>query len=254
MFLEVSDMQNPGEAGRAGVRERLMLLLMRSGLNKTRLAAELGVNRSVLNSWFVSGVVSPKWLNVVCAHFGVSKAWLLNGEGPGPAAPQGYSVGNIEVIDNTVTPEVIPADSVRIPEYHVVFCCGDGADEPAFEECTDTLPAYYRRSFFDFRGINPRTCVRIKAHGRSMEPLINDGDMLLIDRSNDAVSIAVPGGIYALIFDTQLMVKRIRRLEDGTVELTSENPSFLPIRLSPEEAAERLIVIGHVVERSGCVF
>lgn len=79
--------------------------------------------------------------------------------------------------------------------------------------------------------------------GPSMEPTLEDGELVLIDRrcekfDNDAV--------YAIQFNGQLRIKRVQLRWDGTVVIKSDNPKFEPDILTQEQA-DQLHVIGKVL-------
>lgn len=150
----------------------------------------------------------------------------------------------------------VPADAVLIPEYHVKFCCGNGISQdaaPQFEVVKDRLPAFYRHSWFSTKGINPSDCIRIQVEGDSMTPLIQPGDFVLIDTSNDARTKRVNGEIYAFVCDEQLMIKRLIFNENRSITLIGDNPRYPAITMTEQEAETALIIVGRVVERSGAL-
>lgn len=77
--------------------------------------------------------------------------------------------------------------------------------------------------------------------GDSMEPTIRSGEMILIDRSQQAPRMG--DGIWAIAYGEIGMVKRLRPLPDGSVEIHSDNPLIPPARAVDGE----LHVIGRVV-------
>jgi len=62
--------------------------------------------------------------------------------------------------------------------------------------------------------------------GDSMEPTIRSGEVILIDRSQD--SPRLDDGIWAVTHGDIGMIKRLRHLPDGTVELHSDNHLVRP--------------------------
>ncbi|MEO1222122.1 MAG: S24 family peptidase, partial [Pseudomonadota bacterium] len=77
--------------------------------------------------------------------------------------------------------------------------------------------------------------------GDSMEPTIGDRDLLLIDRSRDAIRIN--DQIWAISSGGIGMVKRVRVESDGEVVLLSDNAA-VP---NQHVTADELTVIGRVV-------
>lgn len=77
--------------------------------------------------------------------------------------------------------------------------------------------------------------------GNSMEPVISDGDVILIDRSQHTLSY---GDLYwAISYGQTAMVKRLRPMPDGGVKIMSDNPS-----VGPETAYDgELHIFGRVI-------
>ena len=85
----------------------------------------------------------------------------------------------------------------------------------------------------------------LRAHGKSMLGAgIHDGDLLIVDRSVDAVHRKVV--IAAL--DGELTVKRLLRRE-GRVLLAPENPQFEPIDITESEFVHIWGVVTYVVHK-----
>lgn len=85
----------------------------------------------------------------------------------------------------------------------------------------------------------------LRAHGESMLGAgIHDGDLLVVDRSVEAVHRKVV--IAAL--DGELTVKRLLRHE-GRVLLAPENPQFAPIDITENECVHIWGVVTYVVHK-----
>lgn len=61
--------------------------------------------------------------------------------------------------------------------------------------------------------------------GDSMEPTLNDGSIVFIDRRE--INFA-KGGIFIVSTPAGLFIKRLQLKSDGSVELISDNPSYYP--------------------------
>ncbi|MEQ1499179.1 MAG: S24 family peptidase [Novosphingobium sp.] len=77
--------------------------------------------------------------------------------------------------------------------------------------------------------------------GDSMEPTIRSGELILIDRSQ--LSPRSGDGIWAFAWGDVGMIKRLRPLPDGTVEIHSDNDRIRPALAADDD----LHVIGRVV-------
>lgn len=68
-----------------------------------------------------------------------------------------------------------------------------------------------------------------------MEPTIRDGDTLLLDTSIDRVK---DNGIYVVVIDGLVVVKRVHMSRDGTVTLISDNQLYPPEEVPAAEVPE----------------
>ncbi|WP_292663947.1 LexA family transcriptional regulator [Nitratifractor sp.] len=83
----------------------------------------------------------------------------------------------------------------------------------------------------------------IHVEGESMEPTLQDGSIVFIDRRQCDPS---KDGVFVASTANGLFIKRIRRRADGTVELISDNPLYRPEILPPDEVRIVGKVIGSV--------
>jgi phage repressor protein C with HTH and peptisase S24 domain len=84
--------------------------------------------------------------------------------------------------------------------------------------------------------------VAMEVFGRSMEPIISEGDTVLIDQSQTQI---LAGAIYAVGVEDTILVKRLERHPDKLV-LVSDNKDFSPIFLN-KDASEKVRILGKVI-------
>ena len=70
---------------------------------------------------------------------------------------------------------------------------------------------------------NPDNLFILSAESDSMEPTINHDALLIVDKSIDRI---ITEGIYILKRGDTILIKRIRKLSQDTIELISDNPSY----------------------------
>ena len=80
----------------------------------------------------------------------------------------------------------------------------------------------------------------INVDGESMEPTLQDGSIVFIDRTQTNIN---KDGIYIASTTAGLFIKRIRQRADGMVELISDNKAYSPEILLADEVQ----IIGRVV-------
>lgn len=102
-------------------------------------------------------------------------------------------------------------------------------------------PGRFDRALLQQLGVRPEAASVIRVEGESMQPVLDDGDEILVDR--DRRHVGPRPGLYVLRLDGALSVKQLRAVGGG-IEVASANPAFPPpaIRLGGE-----VDVVGRVV-------
>lgn len=86
----------------------------------------------------------------------------------------------------------------------------------------------------------------LRIQGDSMEPRICNGDVVIVRQQPDAESGDV---VIALINGDDAVCKRLRKYDDGSIALVSNNAAYLPLYFSISEAENVPVsIIGKVVE------
>lgn len=80
----------------------------------------------------------------------------------------------------------------------------------------------------------------IHVDGESMQPTLQDGSIVFVDRKQTNIS---KDGIFIASTTGGLFIKRIRQRADGMVELISDNKAYSPELLAPDE----IQIVGKVV-------
>jgi hypothetical protein len=194
-------------------RAALADLIAQSGESYAALSRLIGRNDAYLQQFVMRG--SPRELaerdrSMLARYFGVAEARLGGRE----------AAGLVEITRLDVGASAGPGGLVE----------GETRRRPGALD-----PALLRQL-----GVRPAAASMIRVAGDSMEPVLADGDEILVDR--DRRRLAARPELYVLRVDGVVMVKRLCAL--GTeIEVRSDNPSYPP-RLC---AAEEVEVIGRVV-------
>lgn len=100
-------------------------------------------------------------------------------------------------------------------------------------ENSNRIQGYYafRHAFLSRHGISPDHSVLMEVMGHSMEPLICDGDNILIDLTQKDFA---DGQIFLVTLGEELLIKKVHRTLDG-FELVSVNPDYSPIKVLDSE-------------------
>ncbi len=87
----------------------------------------------------------------------------------------------------------------------------------------------------------------VMQRGNANEPIMRDGDALLVDTSVDRIA---EDALYVFVRDGRYLARFVETFADGSVALKSRNPDYRTQTLSREEAG-RLHVLGRVRWRGG---
>ena len=210
-------------------RERLLELAKARGASLAGLSELLGRNASYLQQFIKKG--SPKKLEegdrkTLAQFFGVPEAEL---GGPG------------EVVTQDKSYEASSGQEwVGVARLDIGASAGPGS-VPASESAFDTFRL--SRRWLTEQGLQGAKLAAITVEGDSMEPLLNNGDEILIDRREQPFR----DGVHVVRLGDTLMVKRVARAGAGRFSLLSQNLAYPPVDVSAEE----LDVIGRVVWKGG---
>lgn len=127
---------------------------------------------------------------------------------------------------------------MTVPLVRARLSGGDGS----FETEGDVVGYYAFRADFLLAKGRPESMVLFKVSGHSMSPVLNNGDVVMVDQNQNEV---VPGHIYAVGIDDTVVVKRIE-IEPGVLLLKSENPDYGQFEVPLHEQAN-VRVIGRVI-------
>ena len=210
------------------IRQKVRDLLWQKGLTMREASLAVGRGASYLHQFLERG--TPAVLNyadsgALAALLGCDAAELRHDAAP-RRRPQKRR-------RRAAPPPGAPL--VAIPEMAVEAAAGAGAagEEFAAEKARWYLPENMIRHEGD---ADPGSLRVLRARGDSMEPLISDGDRLLVD-----VARRIPGtGEMAVLWDgAGLVVKRVEVLplaEPPRLRLHSANPDYEPYSCLVEEA------------------
>jgi len=144
---------------------------------------------------------------------------------------------------------VNPFTSIPMVESFYHGGNGDGLEHPGEPKFLKSLS--FRTDWLEYMGLDTNQLKVAMVHGKSMEPTLNEAEVILIDKRESDISKIENGAIYALVFKGKPLVKRVYVQEMGNVNLVSDNKrGFDDIKFSEEEAKE-IEFIGRVVWRGG---
>lgn len=224
------------------IQKRLNTALDKSGLIFADVARHFRINRSPAGDWFKVRVPFGR-LPELAKLLNSDLLWLT-GENPKDSTIEPIKAYSIKpVIDESDLND----DEVMINVYNVSLSAGNGSAVPEFVETT------HKRAFsLDWmrrKRLKHENLKLMKVSGPSMEPVLNDGDMILIDTSQTNI---VDGKVYALVVGNDAKIKRLKRSFDGGIVIMSYNPhdDFKDVIITPDDM-QYIHIIGLAVHKSG---
>lgn len=134
-------------------------------------------------------------------------------------------------------------DCIEIDHIHINPSCGKGTavlDEPEVTPVklgTQLIQTILKIS-------DPKNLKTFKASGDSMESIIEDGDLLLVDTGRTDFA---NGGIFLLTINNDWFVKRLRKRLSGELDVISDNTKYPVETFKPDDDIE-IVVKGRVIK------
>jgi phage repressor protein C with HTH and peptisase S24 domain len=136
-------------------------------------------------------------------------------------------------------PALSETQSVSIPEIDIGYSMGGGLVlQDHVEAKAVPFPREWLRSLI--RGRFDQVFIA-RGEGDSMQPTLLDGDVIVVDTAQQAIT--GQDRLWCLSYSDLGMIKRVRALPDGGLEIISDNPAVRPFKAYDGEVQ----VIGRVV-------
>lgn len=213
-------------------RERLLELAQENGTSLAALSDMIGRNPSYLQQFIRKG--SPRKLEeqdrrTLATFFGVEESEL------------GGLDTRIAEKSYIKSPQIVSrADWVDVPRLDIGASAGPGALTNA-EVPFDAFR--FSKRWLTEQGLEGAQLSAITVEGDSMEPLLRDGDEILVDRAQRPFR----DGVHVVRLDETILVKRVASAGQGRLALLSQNLAYPPV----EVGAEEVEIIGRVVWKGG---
>ena len=207
-------------------REKLAELARGRGVSLAALSRMLSRNNTYLQQYITKG--SPKKLEeqdrrVLAQFLGVDETTL--------GGPKENSYADRH-----------EGEWLEVPRLEVDVSAGPGA-AGAQEEVLDAFR--FSKRWLTEQGLAGAKLSAIRVVGDSMEPLLREGDEVLVDCRDQPFR----DGVHVVRLDELLLVKRVASKGGGRYSLLSQNLAYPPIDVGADEFA----IIGRVVWKSGRV-
>lgn len=212
--------------------QRLKHARLQAKLTQQQVAEALGLSREAVSFW-ESDKTKPDHLDEVLEVYhrltGLTPGELISRNAHPPRQEEPYDDAHMVLV------EFYPDAAAS---------AGHGAANEGAEGRRMGLA--FRAESLRRKGIQASQSAVIPVRGRSMEPLLSPGDVVLFDRTQTRIH---DGDVYVIHWHGEELVKVLRPMAGGHILLVSRNPEFQPIEISPLDDDFR--VLGRVMWRSG---
>lgn len=178
-------------------------------ISQSELARRCRVDPSAINK-LESGstkTLSGELLLGISRELKVEALWLAEGKGPRRRS------------DSPL--QLVTHGDDRLPIRRVRFRLSAGVSGYEIEyDSGESEPIFMARRWFDAHHYRPEMLLAIKVTGRSMEPSLYDGDLVLVNTEDTALK---DGCVFAANYEGELVIKRLRR-DAGEWFLVSDSP------------------------------
>lgn len=150
----------------------------------------------------------------------------------------------IAALDNAfLENSVVSDDCISIDYIHINPSCGRGT--VVMDEAEVTPIKLGTQMIQSVMKVSDVKKLKIfKASGDSMESIIEDGDLLLVDTGRVDFN---NGGVFLLTIDNEWYVKRLRKRLSGELDVISDNIKY-PVETFKPDSPLEIVVRGKVVK------
>lgn len=178
--------------------------IKRKNVSQKEVADHFGVKQPSVSGWIKNGRIDKKHLDKLIDYFS------------DVVTPSHFGIETFKVLKSN------EESSIRFPRLNAEATCGAGTINDHYIEVVDyvTVAAAWAREKL---GGNLNKIQVITARGDSMEPTIEDGDVMFVDTAIEAFE---GDGLYLLWYIDGLKAKRLQSTVGGGLMIISDNNSY----------------------------
>ena len=171
----------------------------------------------------------------------VPDGWLIRAAVKGELSLDALLLGKAPAVMKDETDTPFDGEFCTIPLVAARLSAGGGSLETAGQVINQMA---FRRDWVSRKG-NPDRMVLMRVHGDSMEPYIQQGDLVLVDQSKTSI---IPHTVFAVGVDDGIYIKALETLPGQKLVLRSFNVRYTPMEIDMRgDLADSIRIIGKVV-------
>jgi phage repressor protein C with HTH and peptisase S24 domain len=212
-------------------------------LSQAEFGSRIGLSGITVSRYERGDIVpSVEVLTEIQKIFNVNPDWLIMGEG------EIFKKKDIELLEDgekTYKYKYKEEDFVLVPLMSGKISAGGGL----IPDNTIQVQLAFRHDWIKRHG-DPKRMSLIRVSGDSMEPTLFSGDIVLVDHNRNYID--PQGGIYAIVIDDMVMIKRLQPNHiSKKILVISDNNKYRAIEANPDELIiqGKIIWFGREIER-----
>ena len=212
------------------IGQRLSLAIKTENLSLRKFSGLVGKTPGTISNWVSGKIFIPiDCVSDICNVLHCDPKWLLFG-------------------DISAAEEIVKSNYIKIYECSISFNV-EKEEKFTISKPVDAKVVFYSNEFFTKYHLDHINCILLRVHDDSMEPLINDDELVLVDCSS--VKTIKNKGVYVIGLNGNIYIKQlIKPLKGGLIVRSFNQAEYKDEVFNPEEA-EKVKIIGRVVDRYG---
>lgn len=223
--------------------ERLTIAMRERGVTQGALANAVGMSQPSVWKLVSGGAKGSRKTVQIAKYLGVRPEWLSDGAGDMRDSdvnePQNIRESSLKVAvweDMDRDPE----EFVEIPLLNVSLSAGNGSCE--LEESSD-FALVFRRYYLKKMGVPASAAKLVRVSGQSMEPTLNDGDIVGVNTQDTTIR---DGKTYAICQSDLLRVKTLIATPTSVIIRSINREEYPDEVLGREDFQKNVKIIGRV--------
>ncbi|MFG0678589.1 XRE family transcriptional regulator [Delftia sp. WSY_7] len=215
-------------------------------LNQSEFGSIGGVTKETQSN-YETGARKPNsdYLEALSTH-GVDVGFLFTGVRSGDGSAVSLDAVQSRAVKRQLSgPAPAPADEadvVLVPLIAAAGSMGPGNDLQTGDVILGNVPVSRNWVALNLPRSRPEALRLVHAYGDSMGETLHSGDFALVDTDCTAADV---DGVYVLVANEQLFIKRVTRRIDGQLEVTSDNPNVRTVEVL--NGSHQVRICGRVV-------
>lgn len=207
-------------------------------VSQSELARRVGVSPTTIWKLLNEPAQGSKHTHRIARELGTTSEYLMDET---EVADGGEKPPLTSIVSEPPATVVVEPDPDQVEIDLIDFAYGMGGTFTDTDHVDVEKVGFSRRWLRQFTQSAPSQLFTTKGIGDSMAPTISDHDIVVVDKSERVPEFG--DKIWAIVYGGMAMIKRLRQLPDGSMQISSDNQLVRDARATDGE----LFIVGRVV-------